>query len=43
MTISVEVPNGDTVEFSLGDNETISFEPGWLVCSGKHTISIRGR
>ena len=42
MKISVAVPNDDIVELSLGDNETVTFEPGWMVCSGEHTIRIRG-
>lgn len=42
LKISFDLPGGDMAELSLGENETIEFEPGWMVCSGEHTIRVRG-
>ncbi len=40
--VKVETPDGGLLEFSLSDNETIRFGRGWMVCSGEHSIRIRG-
>ncbi len=42
LNVSVDVPGDDIWEFSLTNNETIRLERGWMVCSGEHSIRIRG-
>jgi len=43
LRMRIDVPGSDLWEVELGDARPLPFEPGWMVCSGEHAITVRGR